>query len=51
MNEMSTLESIVYDGVSLRIIDQLLLPHVTVYLDVNTVQDAYDVIKKMQVGA
>ncbi|KAI1703723.1 initiation factor 2 subunit family domain-containing protein [Ditylenchus destructor] len=34
---------------TLKILDQLLLPHITEYVDVESVEDAYQVIKKMQV--
>uniref|UniRef100_A0A915E4L0 S-methyl-5-thioribose-1-phosphate isomerase n=1 Tax=Ditylenchus dipsaci TaxID=166011 RepID=A0A915E4L0_9BILA len=34
---------------TLKVLDQLLLPHSTQYIDVESVEDGYDVIKKMQV--
>ncbi|KAL1460691.1 hypothetical protein WDU94_012648 [Cyamophila willieti] len=45
------LQSIVYDKVktSLQILDQLLLPHTTKFIDINSVEDAYQAIKTMQV--
>lgn len=33
----------------LEIVDQLLLPHVTQYVEIRTIQDAYDAIKSMKV--
>lgn len=45
------LQSIVYDknSQSLKILDQLLLPHTTKFIDITSVQDAYVAIKTMQV--
>lgn len=43
------LQSIIYDKGSLKILDQLLLPHTTKFIDVNSVEDAYQAIKTMQV--
>lgn len=45
------LQSIVYDknSKSLKILDQLLLPHTTNFIDITSVQDAYHAIKTMQV--
>uniref|UniRef100_A0A8D8LVE2 Methylthioribose-1-phosphate isomerase n=2 Tax=Cacopsylla melanoneura TaxID=428564 RepID=A0A8D8LVE2_9HEMI len=45
------LQSIVYDKdkTSLQILDQLLLPHTTKFIDINSVEDAYQAIKTMQV--
>ncbi|RMZ82954.1 hypothetical protein DV737_g1755, partial [Chaetothyriales sp. CBS 132003] len=37
------------EGVSLQILDQLLLPHQTFYFAVETAEDAFSAIKKMQV--
>ncbi len=37
------------DTISLSILDQLLLPYATEYITINTIADAHDVIKKMQV--
>jgi methylthioribose-1-phosphate isomerase len=47
-----TLLAIKYDYISntLLILDQLLLPNKTVYISVDNMQDAHDVIKNMQVG-
>ncbi|CAH6719598.1 methylthioribose-1-phosphate isomerase [[Candida] jaroonii] len=46
-----TLEAIKFDrsNVSLEILDQLLLPYQTHYIDISNIEDAYDAIKKMQV--
>ena len=50
-----TLKSLVYEEASsdsprsLRVLDQLRLPHETVYIDIPHVQAAFDVIKKMQI--
>lgn len=44
-----TLEAIRYRAGSLQILNQLLLPHQTVYDDLRSVQDAYEAIKSMKV--
>lgn len=44
-----TLEAIRYRAGSLQILNQLLLPHHTVYDDLRSVQDAYEAIKSMKV--
>lgn len=44
-----TLEAIRYRTGSLQILNQLLLPHQTVYDDIRSVQDAYEAIKSMKV--
>lgn len=44
-----TLQAIKYNYGSLKILDQLLLPHQTKYIDVNDVNDGWEAIKKMQV--
>lgn len=44
-----TLEAIRYRPGSLQILNQLLLPHETVYEDIRSVQDGYDAIKSMKV--
>ena len=49
-----TLKSLIYksgNGTarSLQVLDQLKLPHETVYIDIPHVQAAFDVIKKMQI--
>ncbi|KAI5299249.1 hypothetical protein KEM56_003394 [Ascosphaera pollenicola] len=48
---MSSLQSISYDPAtgSLKILDQLLLPHKQAYIDVSTVEDGWRVIKNMNV--
>ena len=33
----------------IEIVNQLLLPHVTEYIEINSVEDAYDAIKSMKV--
>lgn len=46
-----SLQAIKFDRetISLSILDQLLLPYATEYITINTIADAHDVIKKMQV--
>ncbi len=46
-----SLQAIKFDreSISLSILDQLLLPYATEYITINTIADAHDVIKKMQV--
>lgn len=44
-----TLEAIRYRAGSLQILNQLLLPHQTVYDEIRSVQDAYEAIKSMKV--
>ena len=44
-----TLEAIRYRSGSLQILDQLLLPHQTVYTEIRSVDDAYRAIKAMKV--
>ena len=48
-----TLEAIKYDPVHARleILNQLLLPHQTVYEQINGVEDAWHAIKTMKVGS
>ena len=48
---MSALEAIVYDkeGCKLRILDQLLLPHQSQFMEVRGVEEAWQAIRKMQV--
>ena len=43
------LTSIKVNDDKLEIVNQLLLPHVTEYVEVNSVEDAYDAIKSMKV--
>lgn len=43
-----TLEAIRYRAGSLQILNQLLLPHESVYDEIRTVQDGYDAIKAMK---
>lgn len=45
-----TLEAIRYQRGRLDILDQLLLPLKTVYININDTSDAWNAIKKMQVG-
>nr|CAG4651937.1 EOG090X08IP [Triops cancriformis] len=47
---MSSLEAIRYSNGNLEILDQLLLPHSSTYLRVDTVEMGYDVIRNMQVS-
>lgn len=51
MSSSKNLESLIWDKEkkTLQVLDQLLLPHQKVYLDVPDVQMAYDVIKSMQI--
>lgn len=44
-----TLEAIRYRAGSLQILNQLLLPHQSVYDEIRSVQDAYEAIKSMKV--
>ena len=44
------LEAIKYQRGSLRILNQLLLPHVHEYEDITCVQDGWEAIKKMKVN-
>uniref|UniRef100_UPI0037E73F53 methylthioribose-1-phosphate isomerase isoform X3 n=1 Tax=Semicossyphus pulcher TaxID=241346 RepID=UPI0037E73F53 len=44
-----TLEAIRYRAGALQILNQLLLPHQTVYDEIHSVQDAYEAIKSMKV--
>ena len=57
-NNSKTLQSLIYTTTSdddkkqpqtLQVLDQLKLPHETVYIDICNVQQAFDVIKKMQI--
>jgi methylthioribose-1-phosphate isomerase len=44
-----SLEAIRYEGGKLTILDQLQLPYTSVYIEINTLQDAWDAINKMKV--
>lgn len=44
-----SLKSIIYKEDHLKILDQLLLPHRTEYVDIDNIEDAYNAIKTMQV--
>ena len=51
---ISSLQSLKYsneggNNPKLSVLDQLLLPHEKVYIDVTTAEEAFDVIKKMQI--
>jgi methylthioribose-1-phosphate isomerase len=46
----SALISIRVEGDKIEIVDQLLLPHVTRYIEINSPEDAHDAIKTMKVG-
>lgn len=48
-DETKRLDSLKFDGHSLEVLDQLLLPHQFKYIPVTGVNDAFDVIKSMQV--
>lgn len=43
------LTSIKVNQDKIEIVNQLLLPHVTEYIEINSVEDAYDAIKSMKV--
>lgn len=47
---MAPLISIKTDGDRLEIVNQLLLPHVTEFIPIDSVEDAHDAIKTMKVG-
>ncbi|ODV79703.1 Methylthioribose-1-phosphate isomerase [Suhomyces tanzawaensis NRRL Y-17324] len=51
MSTDNTLQAIKFDKeqVALSILDQLLLPYPTTYIPINTIEDAFQAIKKMQV--
>lgn len=44
-----TLEAIKYSNGKLQLLDQLKLPHETTYLDIESVQDGWNAIHKMNV--
>lgn len=46
---MSTLEAIKYTDGKLELLDQLRLPHETIYLKIENIQDGWDAINKMNV--
>lgn len=49
---MTALTSIRTSGDSkIEIIDQLLLPHTTEWIQIDTIEQAHDAIKSMRVGA
>lgn len=48
-SSVMTLEAIRYRSGSLQILNQLLLPHQTVYDDIRSVRDGYEAIKSMKV--
>lgn len=48
MTATPELTSIKVDGDKLEIVNQLLLPHVTEYVEINSVEDAFDAIKTMK---
>jgi methylthioribose-1-phosphate isomerase len=47
---MAPLISIKSDDDKLEIVNQLLLPHTTQFIQINTIEDAHDAIKTMKVG-
>lgn len=49
MATTSELTSIKFNGDKIEIVNQLLLPHITEYLEINSVEDAYDAIQSMKV--
>jgi len=48
---MTSLESLRYDpaGPTMEVLDQLLIPHETKYLPIKSTEDAWSVIRKMQI--
>lgn len=46
---MTSLQSIRVSGDKIEIVNQLLLPHTTEFIPINTIEDAYDAIKSMKV--
>jgi methylthioribose-1-phosphate isomerase len=44
-----TLEAIVYKNGKLKLLDQLRLPHETIFIDINTQKDGFDAIRNMNV--
>ena len=53
MSSSDSLKSLIYeprgDGPSLQVLDQLLLPHQMVYIPIHNLQDAWQVIRSMQI--
>lgn len=49
-SKMSSMSSIRVSGDKIEIINQLLLPHTTEYIEINTIQQAHDAIKSMKVS-
>ncbi len=47
---MSSLSSLRTDGEKIEIINQLLLPHTTKWIPIDSVSDAYEAIKSMKVS-
>ena len=47
---MAPLISITSSDDKLEIVNQLLLPHTTQYIQINTIEEAHDAIKTMKVG-
>lgn len=45
-----TLTSIKTSGDKIEIINQLLLPHTTEFIEIDTIEQAYDAIKSMRVS-
>jgi methylthioribose-1-phosphate isomerase len=48
---MAPLISIKSSDDKLEIVNQLLLPHTTQFIQINTIEDAHDAIKTMKVGS
>lgn len=48
-NTNNTLRSLIYENGTLKVLDQLLLPHTTQYIPINNIQDAHFVISKMHI--
>ncbi len=49
-SSMSSLSSLRTDGEKIEIINQLLLPHTTKWIPIDSVSDAYEAIKSMKVS-
>lgn len=49
MPSIPELTSIKVDDDKIEIVNQLLLPHVTEYVEINSVKDAFDAIRSMKV--
>ena len=48
---MATISSIRISGDKIEIVNQLLLPHTQEWIEIDTVEKAYEAIKSMKVGS